>query len=378
MSSRTSPLLALAGEVRLRWRGWLAAFVPMPVAASSRERFKSCLGAIFALACTEWISRHMLGGHNPWFIAPMGASAVLLFAVPSSPLAQPWSVIGGNLLAALVGVTCARWIPDPGLAAAVAGAVAIGLMFHLHCVHPPAGAVAITAVFGGPAVAKLGYAFVLFPVALNSMLMLLIALSFNNLTGRRYPHRPPPPVPGHGTSDPPPGQRVGFTRADLDEVLAARGEFLDVDRDDLEEILVAAELRAFGRRFGDVRCGDIMSRDVVAVHADQRIGEAWTLLTRHRLQALPVVSPRQRRLVGLIALPDLFVGDPAKGQRRPDGLVRDAMLTELPTARPDQPIVELAGAMSDGGWHLMPVVDEQRRLLGLITQSDLLAALLKR
>ena len=90
------------------------------------------------------------------------------------------------------------------------------------------------------------------------------------------------------------------------------------------------------------------------------------------------MSPRQRRLVGLIALPDLFVGDPAKGQRRPDGLVRDAMLTELPTARPDQPIVELAGAMSDGGWHLMPVVDEQRRLLGLITQSDLLAALLKR
>lgn len=378
MSSRTSPLLALAGEVRLRWRGWLAAFVPMPVAASSRERLKSCLGAVFALACTEWISRHMLGGHNPWFIAPMGASAVLLFAVPSSPLAQPWSVIGGNLLAALVGVTCARWIPDPGMAAAVAVAVAIGLMCHLHCVHPPAGAVAITAVFGGPAVAKLGYAFVLFPVALNSMLMLLIALSFNNLTGRRYPHRPPPPVPGHGTSDPPPGQRVGFTRADLDEVLAARGEFLDVDRDDLEEILVAAELRAFGRRFGDVRCGDIMSRDVVAVHADQRISEAWTLLTRHRLQALPVVSPRQRRLVGLVALPDLFVGDPAKGQRRPDGLVRDAMLTELPTARPDQPIVELAGAMSDGGWHLMPVVDEQRRLLGLVTQSDLLAALLKR
>jgi CBS domain-containing membrane protein len=55
-----------------------------------------------------------LQGFNPWFVAPMGASAVLLFAVPASPLAQPWSIIGGNLVAATVGVACARWIPEPG------------------------------------------------------------------------------------------------------------------------------------------------------------------------------------------------------------------------------------------------------------------------
>ena len=144
----------------------------------------------------------------------MGASAVLLFAVPSSPLAQPWSIIGGNG-GGPVGVACAQWIPAPGSAAGVvAVAVAIALMFQLRCIHPPSGAVAITAVFGGPAVRALGFGFVVMPVLVNSMLLLLLALVFNNLARRRYPHRPPEAAPGHGTADPPPAQRAGITRAD--------------------------------------------------------------------------------------------------------------------------------------------------------------------
>jgi CBS domain-containing membrane protein len=111
----------------------------MPIAASRRERIKSCIGALIGLFLTEWICRHFLQGFNPWFVAPMGASAVLLFAVPASPLAQPWSIIGGNLVAATVGVACARWIPEPGLAAGVAVAVAIALMFQLAaCTRPAA------------------------------------------------------------------------------------------------------------------------------------------------------------------------------------------------------------------------------------------------
>src|SRR5450830_1606221 len=81
-----------------------------------------------------------------WLIAPMGASAVLLFAVPASPLAQPWSIIGGNLVSALVGVSYAKLVAEPALAAALAIALAIACMFALRCIHPPSGAVALTAV----------------------------------------------------------------------------------------------------------------------------------------------------------------------------------------------------------------------------------------
>ena len=136
---------ALAGIVRAGARG-----------ASARENY-GALGALIGLFCTEWVGRHALGGANPWFIAPMGASAVLLFAAPASPLAQPWSIMAGNLVSALIGVTCAHAIPDPGLAAAAAGSLAIAAMFTLRCLHPPSGAVALTAVLGGPAVASLGY-----------------------------------------------------------------------------------------------------------------------------------------------------------------------------------------------------------------------------
>ncbi|VEA74072.1 HPP family [Serratia rubidaea] len=91
----------------------------------------------------------MLGSVNLWFVAPMGASAVLLFAVPASPLAQPWSIVGGNLVAALIGVSCGKLIGDPGLACGVAACLAIGVMFKLRCLHPPSGAVALTAILGG-------------------------------------------------------------------------------------------------------------------------------------------------------------------------------------------------------------------------------------
>jgi len=356
-------------------RAWLRTFVPAPVAAGRRERIKSCLGALIGLFLTEWISRHFLQGFNPWFVAPMGASAVLLFAVPSSPLAQPWSIIGGNLVSAAVGVACARWIPDPGLAAAVAGALAIALMFQLRCLHPPGGAMAISAVLGGPAVQALGFGFVAVPVAINSMLLLLTALAFNNLAQRRYPHRAPEAATQHHTRDVPPSQRVGVTRADLDAVLAARGEFLDIEEDDLEAILVEAELRAYRRRFGDVLCAEIMSRDVVSVRPGQPAADAAALLARHRIKALPVVDA-QRRLLGIVTQSDFFRAQ-RTGSRRANGTVRDLMTRAVAVARAGQPIVELARAFSDGGLHHVPVLDEDRRVVGMVTQSDLVAALLR-
>ena len=192
------------------FKRWLASFAPAPVGASAREKIYGALGALIGLFCTEWVGRHALGGANPWFIAPMGASAVLLFAAPASPLAQPWSIMAGNLVSALIGVTCAHAIPDPGLAAAAAGSLAIAAMFTLRCLHPPSGAVALTAVLGGPAVASLGYGFVLWPVALNSVILLSIAVAFNGALRRNYPRRHAEPAASHLTRDPRPARAWVF------------------------------------------------------------------------------------------------------------------------------------------------------------------------
>src|SRR5438105_311808 len=107
---------------------WLRTFVPAPVTVSRREIALGCLGAMVGIFAAAWLGHHLLAGFDPWFIAPMGASAVLLFAVPSSPLAQPWSLIGGNLCAALIGVTVARHVDDVALACGLAVSLSIGAM----------------------------------------------------------------------------------------------------------------------------------------------------------------------------------------------------------------------------------------------------------
>lgn len=164
-------------------------------AAAGSTRFRSCLGALFGIAFTSGVAHVALGASAevPLLVAPMGASAVLLFAVPESPLAQPWSILGGNFVAAVVGVACAQLIATPLLAAAAAVALAISVMLALRCVHPPSGAVALTAVLGGPAIHALGYRFVLVPIALQSAALLGAALMFHFLMGHRYPH------PNHAT-----------------------------------------------------------------------------------------------------------------------------------------------------------------------------------
>lgn len=135
----------------------------------------------------SWITDHA------WFavlvLASMGASTCLLFAIPHSPLAQPWPVLGGHIVSALVGVGCAMLIPVPVFATAAAVALAIGGMYYLRCIHPPAAGTAMLSVMGGAAVHKLGWGFV--PVvALNAGTLLLSALLINNLIpGRRYPLR---------------------------------------------------------------------------------------------------------------------------------------------------------------------------------------------
>ena len=129
---------------------WLRSLWPAPVAVSGRERARMVVGALLGILATALLS-HLLPptAGLTWIVAPMGASAVLLFCLPASPLAQPWPVVGGNAVSALVGVACAALLPQPDLAAAAAVALAIGAMLLLRCLHPPGGAAALLVAVNG-------------------------------------------------------------------------------------------------------------------------------------------------------------------------------------------------------------------------------------
>ena len=153
------------------------------------------------------ISQAQLGASaSVGLVASMGASAVLLFAVPHGPLSQPWAVLGGHLVSAVVGVACTKVIAQPMLAAPVAVGLAIGTMHYLRCIHPPGGATALSAVVGGETVHQLGFHYVLTPVLLNATIILLVALLFNYpFPWRRYPlalaQRPAAAVPASAETD---------------------------------------------------------------------------------------------------------------------------------------------------------------------------------
>jgi CBS domain-containing membrane protein len=373
----------LSRSIALRW---LASFIPAPVAVKWQERARSCLGALLGIAFTGGSMYLLLGpaANIPLLVAPMGASAVLLFAVPASPLAQPWSIIGGNLVAATIGVTCAHAIADPTLAAALAVALSIGGMFALRCVHPPSGAVALTAVLGGPAIHALGYRFVLEPIALQSVALLAAALAYHAVTGHRYPHagRQSRNAPADDAS------RGGFTRADLDTVLKRRGEMLDIDPDDLESLLRETQLQAFSRSFNELNCEDIMSRHVVTVSVTARATTAWGLLKRNKVKALPVIDA-DGNLLGIVTRTDLVdkrvfskfapvtmhIDGWLRGDARRPPTVGNVMSTEVRTIAATAPITDLVPMFAHHGHHHIPVLDAAGHLIGMITQVDLISGL---
>ncbi|WP_027231543.1 HPP family protein [Phyllobacterium sp. UNC302MFCol5.2] len=377
---------------------YLKRFLPPLAPVSGMERLRACIGAFLGILATGIVSEAALGPTSsvPLLIAPMGASAVLLFAVPSSPLAQPWSILCGNILACLIGVTCAIWVPDPVIASAAAIGAAIAVMMLTKSLHPPSGAVALTAVLGGPVVHDLGYSFVIWPVGLNSLLLLVIAIAYNNLTGRRYPHLAPPAAKNiHDTADPIPSERIGFTPGDLRFALGQHDELIDVSPDDLDSILHRAQMHAYHRRFGEIRCEDIMSSDVVSVAPETSVRRAFALLRRHRIKALPVVNS-EGRLIGIVTQTDFMqrAAWPSRTALRPGivgkfgsiigvaqkqpRVVADIMTAPVQFVRPDTLVTELVPAMADRGLHHLPVADAEGHVLGIVTQSDLIAALYAR
>ncbi|NDW03681.1 CBS domain-containing protein [Jiella sp. 40Bstr34] len=357
---------------------------------------RASVGALVGIALTGFTTLLILGPDTivPLLVAPMGASAVLLFAVPSSPLAQPWSIIGGNVSAALVGITCRMLIPDPLLAAAVAVCLAIALMFVLRCLHPPGGAVAVTAVLAGPSADALGFAFAVVPIGLNSALLLAVALAFNRLTGRRYPHlRALENKNAHGTADASPHDRVGFTLADLDAVLKRYGKVVDIDRSDLMTILTTAEQEAYRRRSGNLTCGDVMSRDVVTISPTTTIGEAWHIIQDRDFSVLPVTT-EDRKIVAMLSREN-FMEAVGRGLGRPSlradrrlangfnkgfstQMTVDKIVSKDPQkALANTSIAELVPFLAKARLHHVAVVDETDHLIGLVTQTDLVMALFK-
>ena len=347
---------------------------------ASAERARAVLGAALGVLFAAGISLWASPDPALWLIAPIGASAVLVFSAPASPLAQPWPVVAGNTVSALVGVACAHFVPMPLLAAALAVGLALSLMMLLRCLHPPGGAVALLMVL----MHEQSWSFVLFPVLVNSALMVLAGVVYNSLTGHRYPHRV---VIG---AMPDAGQGVRVSAQDLRTAMREYDEVLDIAPDELARLLRRAEGAAHDRLWGQLMCRDIMTPDPVTVDFKAPLAQAWATMQRMQIKALPVVDMHQQ-VTGILtqgdvlrhAGPDIrvselkrFAGEGSMARPFASGVtVGDAMTRQVRVASAGSPALDLLPLFSAQGHHHLPVIDEDKRLVGILTQTDLVRAL---
>ena len=365
------------------------------VPLSNGEKIRSALAALVAIFLMAYISSlFMTGVGLPMLVASMGASSVLLFAIPHSPLSQPWPILAGNVIAALIGVSCAKLIPDLLLAAATAVSLSLLLMQFLRCLHPPGGAMALLPLLGEYRVHELGYGFVLQPVLLNVLILLVLGLLINNfLPGRRYPARLLVAKDDvHKHEDRAALDRLGISQADVHNALKQMNTFLDVSEADLNAVYKMAGMQSYRRKMGEISCADIMSRDLVTAEYGTELEEAWALLRFHKIKAIPVVD-KAKRVIGIITLVDFlkranlktydtFEDKLIKFIKRTPGMRSDKpevvgqiMAQPVYSAKETMHVVELVPLLSERGLHHIPIVDAERRLVGMVTQSDLIAAL---
>lgn len=369
----------------------LRALYPAIAPSTNREAVRAGLGALIGLGLAGFLlSVFNLQGAGLYLIAPFGASSVLLFAVPNSPLAQPWSAIVGNSVAALAGVAVCYVIPDPVLRVAVAVGLAITVMVLARAVHPPGGAVAMVVALNPDIATSLGFRFAMTPVAAITAVLVLTAVLYARATGRKYPLRHFDDKSPFQTTDRSPIERLGLNEAELNTILQQYRQSLNLGVEDLARLIGAAEFQVAAHRAGPITAGQIMSRDLVTVNAKTPLSEVADLFRRHGFTSLPVIGD-DGRFIGVIFQIHLIRRATEDALRLDRGLraamarlidrhrnvpVRaiEIMSVTEPRATVNTPIAALLPLMADGACEAVPVL-EDNRIIGIVTRTDLIAAL---
>lgn len=354
----------------------LSGFLPVLPRPIGREAWRAAIGAVVGIGLCAALAMAVpdVGSFRFALFAPLGATTVLAFAVPNSPLAQPWSAVAGNTLSALVAVLVLSLYSGPWAPPITVG-FAIAAMIFARALHPPGGAVALLAALDPQPVIQAGPAFALVPVCLVTALLVTSAILFNRMTGRVYPFRQT--TSGKVTAE---DIRLGLTEEELATLLQTYRQSSNIGVTDLGRLLAAAEREAANHRFDTVSCADIMTVRLITVGPETDVRQIAKLFRRHRIKSLPVVDP-EGRFEGIILQADVIDAlMAAKFNLRT--VVRPSRTTAGDIARPadrstttDTPVGRILNRLAIQGSETVPVM-AGNRLAGIITRSDIMRLLL--
>jgi len=369
-----------------------------PVQLNIKAKILSLLACFCAIFFIALFTQAVIGVSNsPIIVASMGASAVILFFIPNSPLAQPWPFVGGQLCSAFIGISCALNIAETASSAAVAAGASVLVMLLFRCLHPPATATALAPVMAGESITSLGYSFMLVPVGINVGLMLILSIIINRwVLNRDYPNALSKVVAKNQRPDETASlnnnHKIGITTEDIELALKNSNSFVDITATELSQLLSSAEMNTFKRIREDICCADIMVRKVISVEYGTEVEDAWKLIQTKKLKAMPVVDSANR-VIGILTWHDFFkyinlnaydslqdqfrrfIRRTAKIETNKPEAVGHIMTPYVVTLPETTHIVELIPLMSLQGHRQIPIINEEHRLVGMVYQANLVAAL---
>lgn len=360
---------------------------PVASRASWKELIRSCIGAGLGLALAGMLVGmvdHFLP-HALFLFAPLGATAVLVFAVPSSPLAQPWNCVVGNTVPALYSLLLLWAFPtlsQTSMAAlAVGGAIAI--MLAMRALHPPGGAVALLTVLSAEQLLPMGW-YLLVPMAALSAVLVAVGVLYHRACGRPYLHQPPQIAKAQR-----PATQLALSEQDLEQLLQRFDQSNNLSPEDLGVMLAAAEEEAIKRRMSAVSCGEVMSAKLVTVSPQTPLEEVAELFHRHLVKCLPVVDA-QGELIGRVLRADLFdwlwQGHRSRQQQnlwqrlrakpaKEQSVAQDLMRAPEMSVQEATPLGDLLQELASHTVQFIAVL-RGKTLVGVITRSDVIRTLL--
>ncbi|MGR3633404.1 MAG: HPP family protein [Limimaricola soesokkakensis] len=356
-------------------RAWQHLYPALP-APQGAEQLRAGFGALIGISLcaalvslgSGWTGSHLI------LVAPLGATAVLVFCVPNSPLAQPWSAVVGNVTSALVALLVLRFVPAPWATGGAVGAAIVAMML-MRALHPPGGAVALLMALDPAPVLEAGPLFALMPVGVTTAALVLAAVIYNRMTGRAYPFRQPDT---DGTQDP--ALRLGLSTEQLGALLERFNQSTNVGIADLGRLLAAAEAEAAQHRFAGTTCANVMTRNLITVRPDTTWTEAARLFRHHAIKSLPVVE-EDMTLCGLVLQSDLLApmvdgsGLGAPQQNPAPSIVADVMRAADCAVPHDLAVGILLNRLAAQGSEVIPV-ERNGQLVGILTRSDMIRLLL--
>lgn len=342
------------------------------------------------------------GWQGSWALfAPLGATAVLVFAVHTGPLSQPWSCVVGNTVAALWALLVIACWPATGpawLLPAVAVGGAIACMQLSRSLHPPGGAVALLLALEAQHGVHHGWSYALLPIGLLTLLLVLLGMAYHRAWGKHYPLQVAAPTPVAKAQHLPADD---LSDADLQALLARFDQDYNLTAQELGQLVRAAEEQAIARRFGSVRCDQVMTSALWTCRPGDGLDQLAAQFQQHPIKSLPVLDDTGR-LLGVVARASLFdwlwaqsqqrVPSAADGGWRPWHLWRKPpasnpaadqprsaadLMQDAPLSVQDStPVAELLEALAQ---HTVPFVAVLRagKLVGLITRTDIMRILLR-